>query len=226
LKARAASIILLVSCLALVAPAIAQNDLYDNGPVNGQDVGWTINFGFSVSDSITCCKVLGDEPSVNETVTGLAVWAWLIPGDTLSSVEVQLGTSQFGNNLFDGTVNLTPSDCFSNNFGYNVCMESATFNGPTLSANTTAWITLLNANVPSGDPVYWDQNSGVGCTSPGCPSQAQENTIGTIPSEAFTIFGSGGTTSTTGTTPEPTTFLMLGSGIVGLAGILRHKIKL
>jgi uncharacterized repeat protein (TIGR03803 family) len=38
--------------------------------------------------------------------------------------------------------------------------------------------------------VYWDENSGVGCQSPGCPSQAQENTLGTIPSEAFSLEGS------------------------------------
>ena len=35
--------------------------------------------------------------------------------------------------------------------------------------------------------MYWDENSGVGCQSPGCPSQAQENTLGTIPSEAFSL---------------------------------------
>jgi uncharacterized repeat protein (TIGR03803 family) len=37
--------------------------------------------------------------------------------------------------------------------------------------------------------VYWDENSGVGCESSGCPSLAQENSVGTIPSESFTILG-------------------------------------
>ena len=46
-------------------------------------------------------------------------------------------------------------------------------------------MTLSNASVPSGDPAYWDSNAGVGCHSDGCPSLAQENTIGTIPSESF-----------------------------------------
>ena len=40
--------------------------------------------------------------------------------------------------------------------------------------------------MPSGDPVYWDENSG--------PSMAQQNTLGTIPSESFSILG--GTTTT------------------------------
>ena len=55
---------------------------------------------------------------------------------------------------------------------------------------------MQNAILPSGDPVYWDENSGVGCQSPGCPSQAQANTVGTIPSEAFTLLGASTTTTT------------------------------
>ena len=159
------------------------NVLYENGPVDGQDLGTTINFGFAVSDSL---QAVGP-------VTGMQFWAWLIPGDTLTSAEVQIGAAPFGNELFDQTLNFTASNCFSNEDGYNVCLESANFTGPTLSGN--AWLTLSNATVPSGDPTYWDMNNGVGCQSPGCPSQAQENTIGTIPSEAFTLLGSSSTTT-------------------------------
>ncbi len=163
-------------------------DVYDNGPVNGEDLGWTINFGFSVSDSFT----LGD----SATVTNASFWAWLIPGDTLTSVEVQIGAAPFGNELFDQTLNFTSSNCFPNQFGYNVCAETATFIGGGVNLGAgTYWMTLSNASVPSGDPAYWDMNSG--------PSQAQENTIGTVPSEAFTLWGSGTTTTTT---PPPQCF--------------------
>jgi hypothetical protein len=71
--------------------------------------------------------------------------------------------------------------------------------------------------VPSGDPVYWDENSGAGCKSIGCPSQASESAVGTIASEAFTIIG-------TAATPEPSSILLFGSGILGLAGVLRRKL--
>src|ERR1035441_10398205 len=52
---RIASLSLLtVCCLMLaVAPAMADTLLYTNGPLNGTADGWTINFGFSVSDSFT-----------------------------------------------------------------------------------------------------------------------------------------------------------------------------
>ena len=43
------------------------------------------------------------------------------------------------------------------------------------------WLTLANAVVPSGDPVYWDENNG--------PSAAQESALGTIPSESFNVSG-------------------------------------
>ena len=213
MKLRITSLSFLILCMAVV-PAMASN-LYDNGPVNGQVDAWTINFGFAVSDSV---QAFGP-------VTGLDFYAWVIPGDTISSVEVQFGSAAFGNDLFDGVIALTQSNCSSNSFGYNVCVESGGFAGPEINGN--AWLTLQNANVPSGDPVYWDENSGVGCMSPGCPSQAQQNTVGTIPSEAFTLNGetsTGTSSTTTGTTPEPTSIMLFGSGILGLAGVLRRKL--
>ena len=87
-------------------------------------------------------------------------------------------------------------------------------------SGTQYWLTLANAEVPDGDPVYWDQNSGVGCHSPGCPSTAYESVLGTIPSEAFTINGSSGAT-----TPEPSSILLFGAGLAGVAGLLRRKLN-
>ncbi|MGC2109266.1 MAG: PEP-CTERM sorting domain-containing protein [Candidatus Korobacteraceae bacterium] len=220
MKLRIASLSLLFLCLIWVVPAFA--DSYDNGPVNGQVDAWTINFGFSVSNSLRCCR-----PGAPDAITGLDFYAWVIPGDTISNVEVQFGSTPFGNDLFDGVVSLTQSDCTSNQYGYNVCNESGSFSGPSINGN--AWLTLSNATVPSGDPVYWDENSGVGCMSGGCPSQAQENTVGTIPSEAFTVLAatstSTSTSSTTGTTPEPGSILLFGSGMLAAMGALRRKIK-
>jgi len=65
--------------------------------------------------------------------------------------------------------------------------------------------------------VYWDENSGKGCGGSGCPSSASESMVGTIPGEAFTIGGGG-------TVPEPSDFVLFGSGIVALAGVLRRKL--
>ncbi len=144
------------------------------------------------------------------------------PGDVDTSVEIQIGSQAFENNLMDMTVALTQSGCFVNTFGFNVCHESSTFNGPDLS-NGTYFVTLSNAEVPDGDPTYWDQNAGVGCTSPGCPSQAQDSLLGTIPSETFTLTAQG-TTTPTGSAPEPGSLRLFASGFLGAAGILRRKL--
>ena len=176
---RIASLTLLALCLAVV-PAVAQ-DVYDNGPTNGTTDGWTINFGFAVSDSFTLSSAT--------TLNGLNFAAWVEPGDVLQSAEVSITSSEFGGtSYFDQTVSFTQSGCVSNQYGFNVCTETGAMNGPSLNAGTY-WLNLSNAATSAGNPVYWDENSG--------PSSASENSIGTIPSESFTLTGSGSGTSGT-----------------------------
>jgi hypothetical protein len=71
--------------------------------------------------------------------------------------------------------------------------------------------TTISGCTFQGIQVYWDQNSG--------PSSAYENTLGSIPSESFTLDGITG-----GSTPEPSSIMLFGSGILGLAGVLRRKL--
>ena len=212
MKVRIASLSLLVLCLAAVN-AMADT-IYDNGPVNGTTDAWTINFGFVVSDSFTVAS--------GSTITGLQFAAWLFPGDTLVSAEVSITSDEFGGTTyFDGVVNFNtdgPPACQTRNqYGYNVCIETGAITPTLLSGieGGTYWLNLQNAVVDNGDPVYWDENSG--------PSQASENSVGTIPSESFTILGTG-TSTTGGTVPEPSSIMLFGSGVLGLAGLLRRKL--
>jgi uncharacterized repeat protein (TIGR03803 family) len=160
-----------------------EGPIYDNGPINGNTDAWAINFNFVTSDTITVSA---------GTVDAMTFGAWLIPGDTMTSVELSITSSpNGGTTYFDQIVNLTQDNCIGNQLGFNVCMMSANFTGPMLNAGTY-WVNLQNAHIPSGDPAYWDENSGDGCSSDGCPSQAYNNAVGTIPSEAFTMEGSAG----------------------------------
>lgn len=148
--------------------------LYSNGPVNGSTDAWTINYGWVVADSFPV--------SAASAVSGMTFAAWLFPGDVLRSVEISITSEPFGGtSYFDQVVSLTQSACSGNQYGFNVCTESGNFTGPNLAAGAY-WVNLQNAVVNSGDPVYWDENSG--------PSLAEETQTGTIPSEAFTILGS------------------------------------
>ena len=198
---------LTILCLALAAiPAWAN---YENGPINGTTDVWTINFGYIVSDTFVD----------SGTVSGFAFGVWLFPGDTLTSVDWSITSDENSGTVYgSGTAsgaNLTDKFISSNQYGYNIDLITVTGLSVGLEGGTY-WLNLQNASVASGDPVYWDENSGAGCQSNGCPSNASESALGTIPSEAFTV--------TTGTVPEPSSVMLFGSGILGLAGLLRRRL--
>ena len=203
---------LTILCLALAAiPAWAD---YDNGPINGATDAWTINFGYIVSDSYIA--------ATGASVTGFQFGVWEFPGDVLSSVDWSITSAENGGTSFgSGTAsgkNLTDQFISTNSFGYDIDKITVTgLNVPEL-AGATYWLNLQNAAVPSGDPVFWDENSGAGCKGQGCPSQASESAVGTIASEAFTI------NNGSAPVPEPSSIMLFGSGILGLAGVLRRKL--
>jgi uncharacterized repeat protein (TIGR03803 family) len=151
------------------------DDFYSNGPINGTTDAWGINFGFAVSDSIP----------TGGAATGLTFGAWLFPGDVLLSVEVTFSTEPLGGGtiLGDQIVTFSQSSCAGNQYGFNVCTETGTLGSGFSQLAGGSWVTLQNAVVNTGDPVYWDENSG--------PSMAVESSVGTIPSEAFTVTGGG-----------------------------------
>lgn len=146
MKFRHGLLSLFVLCL-VAAPAVAQNDLYDNGPTNGTAFAWTINNNFVESDTFTLSEA--------STINGLNFAAWLIPGDILQSADVSITSNEFGGtSYFNQTVSFTQSGCSLNGSDYFVCNESGTFAGVSLNAGTY-WLNLQNAVVSNGDPVYW-----------------------------------------------------------------------
>jgi hypothetical protein len=210
MKIRLAALLMFAFSFAL--PAMA-GEIYNDGPINGTTDAWTINFGFFVGDSFTVS-------SGASTINGIQFGAWLMPGDTLQSVKVQIESEPGGGTIyFDQMVNFTASGCALNQYGYDVCTETGSINGPTLN-NGVYWLILQNAVTAQGNPVYWDENSGAGCTSPGCPSETFVEE-GSIPAESFTILGS----PASGSTPEPGSVLLFASGCVGATGVLRRKLR-
>ncbi len=155
---------------------------YENGPINGTTDAWEINFGYVVSDTFAV-------PSSSTAVTGFDFGAWEFPGDSMTTVDWSITSAPNGGTVYgSGTANVTDQFISTNQYGYNI--DKISVSG--LNLNTgggTFYLNLQNAVIPNGDPVYWDENSGSGCHSTGCPSQAFESAIGTIPSEAFDISG-------------------------------------
>jgi hypothetical protein len=196
MKPRIVSLIIL--CLALAA--IPARAAYDNGPINGTTDAWTINFGYVVSDTFT---------HPGGTISSISFGVWEFPGDVMQTVDYTLTQTENGTGIGQ-TANVTDIFISTNQYGYNI--DKVTFNVGTSLAAGTYWLNLYNATVPSGDPVYWDENSG--------KSSASESAVGTIPSEAFTIGQ-----PCCGTTPEPGSILLFGSGVMALAGLLRCKLR-
>jgi PEP-CTERM motif len=216
-------VLMTILCLALAGmPAWAQWS-YDNGPINGNTSAWTINSGYIVSDTFYA----------GGTTSSFAFDVWQYVGDTLKSVDWSITTGENGGTTIgSGTAStsggpggtLTEQYVSFNQQEYDIDLVTVTGLNVATASGSIYWLNLQNAVVPSGDPVYWDENSGTGCGGSGgganCPSFASENQLGTIPSEAFTVTGSNGG----GTTPEPSSIMLFGSGVLGLAGVLRRKL--
>ena len=173
--------------------------VYSNGPIGGNTDAWSLNFGFIVSDTFNVARN-------NTTITGASFGIWLSPGDTFPSIGLSITSGENGGTTyFDEAVNLTQSNCSSNIFGFNVCTETAAFNGPTLNSGTY-WLNLRGCSDPpiDCDQSFWDENSG--------PSAASENAAGSIPSESFTVLGTSGST-----VPEPSGLVLFTSGFFCVA---------
>ena len=208
----------LLCCAVLIAtPAWAQI-IYSNGPINGTIGNHDITAG---NDTVTNSFLVSGPPF---QMTYLTFGAWLNPGDVLQNVGINIWTQPTGGQLiFSADLGAFQYQCSTNSQNFSVCTEEVHVfqgQGPTFSANTTYWLSLSLANSQKGGPVGWDINNGVGCTSPGCPSQAQDEFGNSIQSESFAILG--GLVQLP--TPEPGSLALLATGIVAMAGAVRRKI--
>ena len=155
--------------------------LYENGPLNGTYDAWTINEGYIVSNSFTVGA---------NTITGFDFYTWAYPGDKPLTVDWSITSVINGGTVYgSGTATLADTVISTNGYGYQIDYDTVTGLNISLGAGTY-YLNLQNAVTSGGNPLYWDENDGAGCKSPGCPSQAAESGIGTIGSESFDITGS------------------------------------
>ena len=210
---RIASLALLaVLCLMqAVIPAMADT-LYSNGPYDGNTAAWGIGGGNAVTDSINL-----NSSRSNVYEVDFVYWD-ASASDLLTTVDVSIGTTPFGTDEFSGTLTgITNTFLGTNQYGYALYRAgAATYD---VAAGQASYVTLSNACTSSGcdtNPISWDENSG--------PSTAYDSELGSIPSESFTLVGT--TDGGGGTTPEPGSLVLFGSGMLGLAGVLRHKLNI
>jgi len=208
----------------MVAPVSASAIVYNNdfgGVVSGDNYnedGFTINFGFSVTDSF----VLGSSTTISGA--NFAVWA-ANPGDSLTSVDWSIRNNDgadplSGSLVASGTANPVGTFLVSNGNGYNIYSETFNFSGLALTGGTTYWFQLDSAVTSGGYYTYWDQSDG--------PSLGYQSDEGYTPygnscqglctgSESFQLLG--GVSSV----PEPGTLTLLGCGLLALGAFRRRK---
>ena len=230
---RTSHLVLLFCLLATMGSIAARADstLYDNtGPtsygLNSSNGAFTINQGLEVADSFTLAS--------NSTLTGVNFIAWLPgviagdpgTGDAMKSVDWLITGTAFGGNLYgSGTASVTDSYLKTiQNGSYDLDQES--FSLPDLSLTAgTYYLQLQNAVTVDGQTAYWDDSNGlsdaVGAGGGASPSDLNgvAASVGTN-SETFQIIGN----ADTSVTPEPSIFLLFGSGLLGLAGLVKRKL--
>ena len=212
-----ASVAVLLLCLvcAFAAVPASADSAYSSGPGNYTSNAWTINYGYSVSDEFTL--------STAAAVTGVTFDVWTAPGDTMTSIDWSIGPSAYSAPF--ATAGTTQTlDELSNPTGYTIDTES--FSVPSLSLGAgTYFLTLQNAVVANGDPIFWDENDGssIGYESAvgsiGALDCSEIGNCGLSGGETFTLVGN------LDPVPEPSSFLLLGSGLFGMAGGLYRKIR-
>ncbi len=137
------------------------------------------------------------------------------------------GTTAFGTDIGSGTVALNSGNShflFSNAFGFDVYDVNIPVSSGLMTADHEYWLSLSNATdaINSGTEAWDIPNDGAGGPAV-CNFRQSGTNLGNcgLGGESFVL-----TTACCGPTPEPSSIMLFGSGIVGLATVMRRKLSL
>ena len=203
---------ILFVALTLSLPCAADSVVYSNGPDPGNIGAWQINDGFAVTNSFTLTTVA--------TLEFFDLSLWVLPGDRPERIHFTISSQPFGGTTYlSGAPSMVIESSSLNAFGYlQDEVRNDDFFALKLPAGTY-WFNILDSGSVNGGPVYWGENDGIGCSSPGCPSLAYQNDVGSIGSESFDLLG-----SAVGATPEPGSLALFCGGASAMLGLAWRRL--
>ena len=155
-------------------------------------------------------------------VQGISFWDFSTNGLPYTPTlldTVFVGTTPYSDNLAAFSAPLHQTSCFSGATTW--CNEFIDVHGLGLDFNIpdgVSFLTLYSEEVDQ--PTAWSNAAGLGDPSITLSLDPRSGLITSYPSPlSFSVFGQ------VGQVPEPSSMLLLGSGVVGLAGVLRRKLK-
>ncbi len=216
-------LLLLALCVASLPAMAGSQNLYSNfgptGDVYNCCSGWTISGTGTVGTSFTAANEFS--PSMSGSVSEIDVAVGYVTG--VNSFYVALDQDNGGQ---PGTQlgywgNLSSSTTFGQCCGI-VSITGIT--GINLTAGDNYWLVLGPMNINDTSWEAWNLNNqgAMGTDLYSTDGGDSWNSNGTQTLGAFQIVGGTGS----GTTPEPSSLLLMGSGLLGGLGLLRRKINL
>jgi hypothetical protein len=207
--------VLLLVCLALGIPAFA-GALYTSGAIDG-----TTNALYIDGPGGTYTQTITNEfvATNSGTAASFNFGEWVLTGSTPASLTWSLGTSADASDIASGFTAQVSFALFisDNTYGYDVYTSTVSGLSSALIAGNTYYLTLGGAFGNFGNSALWDVNDGTSA----CYFAQGGTYLGSCGTggEAFTIYGANGGV------PEPGSIVLFGSGLLGLAALLRRKVS-
>jgi PEP-CTERM motif len=206
--------------IALATPAMAGTTLYSNlgsdGNVYNCCTGWTVSGTGTIGTSFTSANEF--QVTTSGQVQHIDIGIGYVTGD--NSFYVDIRADNGGN---PGSV-LMHEGGLSSSQPFGGCCGLVSFDvsgGPMLSTGTNYWMVVGPTDTASTTWEAWNfSNSATGDDKYSTDGGITWNDNGIQPQGAFDIVGGNQTV------PEPSSLLLFGTGLVGVFGAFRRKLKL
>ena len=203
--------------VAVAASARAEMIVYSNVTATSYTLSaWPVGQYGTVEYSVDDAFTLTAPITVDEIMAGV----WVPTGSTLTSAGGGIFTQAFGQGTGTvfGTEVPTASTLVKSNFGgWDIYDEYFDIAPATLGAGTY-YLDFLAGDTTAGQEVAWDISNKLPASADRWNSNGVRNSG--LESTTFALFGPGETP-----VPEPSSLLLLGSGVTALAGMIRRKLK-